>query len=306
MPVTFSNRKMQQWILALSIAAPLSAQAAIDIQFDYTYDGGFFTGANATRQAVLELAASTIESRLINETFDALTPSSSNIWELSFDNPGNSGAQVTLNNPVIPANTLKIYVGGSNLGNTGQLGNANFGMSYVGTQNWANTIGARNTTTNYEPLGGGITFNSGTNWYYGTDASGLQFSQYDLFSVATHEIFHMLGFGQSNAFTADTSGSQFVGSNVQSVAGGPVALNAVNGDHWAQSTTYQGTTASMVPGLVNGVRRYATELDFAVLRDIGYNVTSVPEPSTWALSVLGLLAVGFARRRAQLKAKALA
>ncbi len=304
MSVKLSNRNMLQWLLALSFAAPLSAQAAIDIQFDYTYDTGFFTGVNSSRQASLELAASAIENRLINETFAALTPNSNNQWQLTFDNPGNSGTQVTLNNPVIPANTLKIYVGGSNLGNTGQLGNANFGLSYVGTQAWANTIGARNTTTNYEPLGGGITFNSAINWFFGTDVAGLQFSQYDLFSVATHEIFHILGFGQSNAFTADISGSQFIGSNVQAVAGGPVSLNAVNGDHFAQSTTYQGQTSIMVPALVNGVRRNPTELDYAVLRDIGYNVTAVPEPSTWALTFLGLLGVGLVRRQVQRKAMA--
>jgi hypothetical protein len=306
MPVTFSNFKIKQWMLALSIAAPLGAQAAIDIQFDYTYDGGFFTGVNAARQATLDLAASVIENRLVNETFAALTPTSGNIFQLTFDNPGNSGTQVTLNNPIIAANTLKIYVGGSNLGASGQLGNANFGVSYAGTQAWVNTVSARNTSTNYDPLGGGITFNSATNWYFGTDASGLQFSQYDLFTVATHEIFHILGFGQSDAYDADAPGNQFVGSNVQAIAGGPVNLNGTNGDHWAQSTTFQGQTPIMVPGLVNGVRRQATELDYAVLRDIGYNVTAVPEASTWAMSALGLLAIGVLRKRSHNKAIALA
>ena len=281
-------------------AAPLASQAAIDIQFDYTYDGGFFSGINESRRAVLDLVASEIEGRLVNESFAALTPSGGNTWQLSFDNPGASGTSVVLNNPTIQANTLTIYVGGSSQGTSGALAEANYGIGYSGNLDWFNTFEARNSSTNYEPLGGGITFNADTNWYFGTNATGLSFSQYDFYSVATHEVFHILGFGQSDAYGANVAGGQYVGAQVQSLTGGPVTLNTANGDsgHFAPGTTYQGQSSIMVPALVNGVRRYATELDYAVLRDIGYNVTNVPEPSTWALSVMGLLAVtGAARRR---------
>lgn len=289
------NSTAKTWALAF-LALPAVSQAAIDIQFDYTYDTGFLTGTNASRQAVFEQVASDLEARLINETFSALAPSGQNTLQLSFDNPGNSGTDVILNNPSIAANTLKVYVGGSDLSASGQLGFSNYGIAYGGFSNWFNTIEARNSTTNYEPLGGGITFNSATNWYFGTDESGLGFSQYDFYTVVMHEMIHMLGFGQSDAFTADSSGGQFVGSNVQALVGGPVALNA-GGDHFAQSTSYLGDTSIMVPALVNGQRRYATELDFAVLRDIGYNITAVPEPATWALSLLGLVGVFAASRR---------
>lgn len=283
-------------LVAISLALPLISQAAIDIQFDFTYDTGFLTGENAGRQAVFEQVASELEARLINESFGALAPSGQNTLQLRFDNPGNSGTDVILNNPNIAANTLKVYVGGSDLSASGQLGFANYGTSYGGFTNWFNAVEARNSTTNYEPLGGGITFNSATNWYFGTDESGLGFSQYDLYTVAMHEMIHMLGFGQSDAFTADSSGGQFVGSNVQALVGGPVALNAA-GDHFAQSTSYLGDTSIMVPALVNGQRRSASELEFAVLRDIGYNITAVPEPATWALSLLGLVGIFAASRR---------
>lgn len=299
MPVPFSLRPVHGAALALAICAPLSAQAAIDIRFDYTYDGGFFSGANVARRDVLDLVAAQLENRLVNESFAALTPSGQNTWTLSFDNPGNSGTEVVLNNLSIAADTLTIYVGGSNLGASGTLGEANYGISYSGFTNWFNTMEARNTTTNYEPLGGGITFNSNINWYFGTSESGLQFSQYDFYSVAMHEVFHILGFGQSDAYDADVSGNQFVGSNVQALYGGPVNLNTASGDtgHFAQNVTYQGKTAAMTPALVNGLRRVSTELDFAVLKDIGYNITAVPEPSTWFMSVAGLLAVAAVRRR---------
>jgi len=296
MALYLRQKTAAQTLAAICLALPLVSQAAIDIQFDFTYDTGFLTGANAGRQAVFEQVASDLEARLINESFGALTPGGANTLQLSFDNPGNSGTNIVLNNPSIAANTLKVYVGGSDLSGSGQLGFANYGIAYGGFTNWFNTVEARNSTTNYEPLGGGITFNSATNWYFGTDESGLGFSQYDLYTVAMHEMIHMLGFGQSDAFTADSSGGQFVGSNVQALVGGPVALNAA-GDHFAQSTSYLGESSIMVPALVNGQRRYATELDFAVLRDIGYNITVVPEPATWALSLLGLIGVFAASRR---------
>jgi PEP-CTERM motif len=301
MTTTRSPRFIKQSLILLAVAVPLAAQAAIDIRFDYTYDGGFFSGVNENRRAVMDLVAGEIEGRLVNETFAALTPAGANTWQLSFDNPGNSGTDVTLSNPIIAANTLTIYVGGSNLGGSGPLGEANFGLSYSGFSSWFNAFEARNNTTNYEPLGGGITFNADANWYFGTDASGLAFSQYDFYTVAAHEVFHILGVGQSDAYDADVIGGQLAGSNVQALTGGPVALNTASGDtgHFASGTTYQGNTPIMVPALVNGVRRYATELDYAVLRDIGYNVTNVPEPSTWALTVLGLLAVAAATRRRQ-------
>lgn len=291
---------MQLALIGLLTAAPLASQAAIDIRFDYTYDGGFFSGINESRRAVLDLVANEIEGRLVNESFAALAPSGGNTWQLSFDNPGASGTTVTLSNPGIQADTLTIYVGGSAM-SPGQLGEANYGISYFGNTSWFNTFEARNSTTNYEPLGGGITFNANTNWYFGTDAAGLAFSQYDFYSVATHEVFHILGFGQSDAYDASVAGGQFAGTQVQALMGGPVALNTANGDtgHFAAGTTYLGQSSIMVPALVNGVRRYATELDYAVLRDIGYNVTSVPEPSTWALSVLGLLAMATAARKRQ-------
>lgn len=277
------------------LAAPLLAQAAIDIRFDYTYDGGFFSGANVSRRDALELAAQHIEARLVDEHFAALTPGGLNTWTLGFENPGAAGF-VELDNLSLAADTLTIHVGGMALGAGGPLGEANYSFSASGFSSWFATLGARNSSTNYEPLGGGITFNASANWYFGTDAAGIGFSQYDFYSVATHEIFHMLGFGMSDAFAARVDGP-FYGSSATQVYGGPVPM--FGDGHWDQSITVDGEVPNMVPALVNGVRRGATELDYAALRDIGYNVTTpVPEPATWLMGLAGLAVLGGWRRRA--------
>lgn len=277
------------------LCAP-AAQAAIDIVFDYTYDSnGFFSAAE--RQTVLELAASDIEARLTDEFFAELAPTGPNTLELVFANPGDFfAANVSLDVTLLPADTLRIYVGGSDLSSIGALGVASTGYSYGGFSSWVNQVEARLSTTNYDSLGGSITFDTGTSWYFGTSEAGQPFSSWDFYSVAVHEIFHILGFGGSAAFDADVSAGQLVGASVQAVAGGPVAL-AGDDSHWAQSTLYQGDTPVMVPALVNGQRNAATELDYAALADIGYTVSAVPEPAQWLLLLAGGLPLLLARAR---------
>ena len=288
-------------LTAAALGLPLGAQAQIDIVFDYSYDTGFF--ADASRKNILELAASDIEARLVDETFGAITPTGGNTWSLSFSNPSDDSARVSLNNLSIAANTLKIYVGGTNLGSLGPLGFADFGLGLSGNSAWFNQFNARNSSTNYDPLGGGITFNTAANWYFGADESAQPFAQYDFYSVAAHEIFHILGFGQGAAYAADLSadGKTFAGANVVGLVGAPVIVDWVNNDpaHWNQEVTFGGESPLMVPALVNGQRNAPTELDYAVLRDIGYNVTSaVPEPASWLMALVGVAALGARRRRA--------
>lgn len=293
-------RASARWLATALLSASFSVQAAIDIRFDYTYDGSFFSGPNEGRRAVLEQVASELESRLTGEVFAALSPGGFNTWQLSFDNPGNSGTQVVLDNLTLAANTLTLFVGGSALGNGAALGEANYGYSYTGLGSWVHAFAARNSANGFDPVGGGITFNTSVNWYFGIDAGGLQFNQYDFYSVALHEVVHMLGFGTSNAHDADVSGGVFVGSHVQALMGGPVALNTAASDtgHFARGTTYLGATPLMVPSIANGERRGMTELDWAVLKDIGHQVSAVPEPGAWALMAMGLSGLALLRMRA--------
>jgi hypothetical protein len=53
----------------------------------------------------------------------------------------------------------------------------------------------------------------------------------------------------------------------------------------------------MTASITSGTRKYFTDLDFAAMQDIGWQVTAVPEADTWAMLLAGLGLVGFATRR---------
>jgi hypothetical protein len=53
--------------------------------------------------------------------------------------------------------------------------------------------------------------------------------------------------------------------------------------------------AVMDPSILTGTRKYLTQMDLAFLRDLNY--VTIPEPSTVALCVSGLLCIGRQRRR---------
>ena len=98
---------------------------------------------------------------------------------------------------------------------------------------------------------------------------------------------------------------------LQKKDGAPVALTGLvplNGslDHWAEGTMSVALgiaqEAAMDPTLVNGTRKYFTDLDYAAMADIGWEVNvppPVPEASTWAMLMagLGLVAVAVRRRK---------
>jgi hypothetical protein len=166
---------------------------------------------------------------------------------------------------------------------------------------------------------GSLSFNSATSWFFDpTPQANATFAgQYDFFSVATHELLHVLGFGitsstdwgwKANLDTQDTR--YFVGSKVFEVHPSGVLLNAANGDHWAAGTLSfsmrDGTSQEtlMDPDIAAGVRKYLTTLDLRAMQDIGYvtNFTSVPEPSTYALGA-GVISVVWAWRRRRRRAQ---
>lgn len=311
--------------IALAMGVPVG-KAAITIQFDYTLDASsaspFFSLGSPARQS-LEAAGNAIGSAL-NDSLTSISPSSGNTWLARFVNP-TTGSVASALDMTVSANTVKVFVGARNLGAT-TLGEAGPGVAlWAGSAEFGQTVDYRGqnatgatadaaTSTDFGPWGGSIAFNNtGINWFYeatGNPSIKPASNQYDFYSVALHELGHVLGFGGSLSWDhyEATGPSRFTGPVSTSVHGGNVALDLVSPGHWQDGTvsTLPGTVlvreAAMDPSIANGQRKVFTALDWAGLKDVGWQVDGaqlnpVPEPAgLLAGSGLLLLSFGLWRR----------
>ena len=255
---------------------------SITIQIDYTLDTlGFF--ASQARRDLLQVAADTVGSQF-TDSLEAIQPSGADTWTAQFTNPA-TGANASLANPTIPANTILVYAGGrpSTGGELGIGGPGGYSVSSgTGDQAWLDRVASRGQAgalatpkTDFGPWGGSVAFNQSANWYFGTDSSAITQGQDDFVSVALHEMSHLLGIGTANSWFAQVSNGRFAGPNATLAydgAGSP-PLNG-SGDHWADGTTDDGHEAAMDPTLLQGTRKLLTSLDFAALDDIGWDLVA--------------------------------
>lgn len=261
---------------------------AVTLRLDYSFDQSGFFNDPARRQIIQQLADQ-IGSRL-DDNLAAIAPSGNNTWDASFFNPVTNSTTV-LNNPTIGANELLVYVAAAPIG-ADELGlTTTGGFSASGSRPWLETVRARgqagaltDVKTDYSTWGGMITFDSRANWSFAS--GGPASTQYDFATVATHELLHVFGFGLGEAaFTRNVTGwnglsGQFNGPSVVATMGSSVTVTGDEGypDHWAPGTTVGGQQSPMQPTLMMGQRRLITELEFAALNDIGWNVQGVAGP----------------------------
>ena len=266
------------WLVVGALLLPQApALGDLDIRFDYRYDTrGFFSGANIERRQILEAAAAIFEER-ISSTPPSITPSGINRWTLSFDNP-DTGTAVTLTNLHVPAGTMTVFVGARSL-SSDALAQAQFGYGYFGDSAWVKLFVGKNNTANFSPFGGAISFDESTPWFFDLKPDTLDLfpDKYDFFSVAIHEIGHLLGIsGRSRAFAALSVEGKFLGPVSQSLYGGPIPL-AEDGSHWQQDVLFEGSSPAMTTTISNNERKSFSKLDFASLVDIGYEL-KLPVP----------------------------
>jgi hypothetical protein len=297
-------------VLAALFAWTTPSAPALNIVFDYSYDtGNFFGGTNIWRRAYLDRVAEDVEARIGETKLRAIIPNvSSNLtWELDFSNPSVGGnTTVIVANRSIPANTIIIYVGArfySTSGNGyedisfGETGGAfadNIPGGAVGT-NWLYTILFRGqpggdivsglNTNEFGPWGGSVSFANNVDWYFDPDPATVDIppGKTDFYSVAVHEIVHSFGLGTCEAWDARvkviSEQSRFTGTNAVRVYGTNIpVITAANPQHWAEGVTsrnpYDGASqeAALDPSINGTFRKYLTDLDWAALKDLGWEI----------------------------------
>jgi hypothetical protein len=109
----------------------------------------------------------------------------------------------------------------------------------------------------------------------------------------THELGHILGIGTAASWDARVEGSVqdgyvFVGEHAKEAYGHESVPLDRYASHWAEGvmSVYNGQLqeTAMDPSTPRGERQWMTELDYAGLRDIGWQV---PEPAALVLLVSG-------------------
>ena len=256
------------WV-ALAVALPA---AAINIQFDYTYDSsGYFT-AHPQAKTILNTAALTFDR--FYDQLSAIAPGGQNHWNADFYDPS-TGANRSVRNLQVPADALIVYVGAYDLAG-GAIAESSPGWyTDSGSTSFLSTVANRGRSTSvFSPWGGSIAFDNQFNYDYTLDPPTG--SQVDFYSVAMHEMCHVLGFGSSTNFKNLVVNSQFTGAKAEALYGGPVPVTSDSG-HWADlnitSSVYGlgSQEVAMDTSIGYGMRKIPTDLDLAALADLGWS-----------------------------------
>src|SRR5688572_9682058 len=172
---------------------------SVDFVINATYDPNGFFDDHPQAATVLQAAANDLTSRLTDSLAAIPAPSGANTWTAIFKNPG-TGNSESIVNLEVPADKLIVYVGGRPLS---VRGSADTGFSYSGDTAWGDTVQGRGqpgavgpeaSRTDVSPWGGSIVFDENANWFFGVDPAGIAPGQLDFYSVAQHELGHLLGF----------------------------------------------------------------------------------------------------------------
>jgi RTX calcium-binding nonapeptide repeat (4 copies) len=240
-----------------AVSSGTQAARNFDIRFDYRYDtNGFFS--DPKRRAVLEAAANIWEG-IIKDEFPDIPVGTKTPF---VRNPQTDVSDTFVTDT--PIEDLLVFVGSRKL-EVNTLAN--------GAASGFFTNESRYTGSNFEPWIGSVSFDSNTNWFFDSTlntADDIPGDAYDFYSVALHELDHVLGFGTAKAFDNLVSGSNFIGDRAKAANGGtPIPLSPELG-HIADGYRINGIEPIMLTTSGAGVRHFATPVDIAALADIGY------------------------------------
>ncbi|MEE9395748.1 MAG: matrixin family metalloprotease [Methylococcales bacterium] len=277
-------------VLAVVLLLVNSSVNAVTINFNYDFDtNGFFN--DSSRRSTLEAAGTFFESHITDEL--KAIDSSEGRFDVKFTHPG-TGDEEMRTGYSVASDTLVVFAGGRGFGgHTLGVGGPG-GFSAGGSDSFLDIVRTRGKTDatgssilDFGPWGGSITFDTDSSWYFDQDTTTDEsFSGNDFYSVALHELGHLLGIGTSASWNDQVKGTLFTGS-----ASGSVNLDN-DTTHWQEGliSTINGVSqeTAMDPSLTVGTRKHFTDLDLAALQDVGWEVTAVPLPSALLLFGGGL------------------
>ena len=230
-----------------------------NIEFDYRFDtDGFFT---SEVRAVLEAAAQVWEDLILDEfpNFEAgQTLTVENLQTGQFET-------ITIDQEI---DDLLIFVGARNLAPAVGFGGPLNGA--IGDENVlrvSDDFRGQGPATNFEPYIGTVTFDPSANFSF--DINGPVAGQLDFFSVALHEIGHVLGFSTAPIFLSLVTDGFFSGPNALAANDGTAVpldptLHVQEG--------FMNNTVLLDPQLALGTRVLPSSIDLALLADIGFEI----------------------------------
>ena len=250
----------------------------LNIKFDYTYDNGFFNEPG--RREVLSYAGQ-LWSEIIGDDFDAIPAGST--FEIRHPSQSDETLKITLTEDI---DGLLIYVGardisGSTLGLGGPSGYSLIGDKY--TLRISDDFRTEGATENFEPWAGVLTFDDSFDTKWNSSLEDPATGENDLLTVALHEIGHVLGIGTASTFESLVQDQTFIGPNTINLNGG-VAL-PLHGDDAHVKDGYSENNVLMDPTTTVGDRVLISEIDKAILSDLGYSITGfVNNSETFSLT----------------------
>jgi len=240
----------------------------LDIYFDYRYDSKQ-AFQDPQRRALMQEAARAWTRYIISdfENIPAGTPMRTRDPE-HIDQPG---VVFTLEYDI---DDIAIMTGYTQIdGPEGVLGWSSLSITTREMdESLGNRLRERYEGSTFQPWIAQISFDEVENWFYDPTPNSdddVPDDKVDFLGTAIHEVGHVLGFATSNAFEALISGETFIGPRAVEVYGGPVPLEP-DLNHILHDTEINGKIPVMERGSPLGQRKRPTELDLAVLEDIGY------------------------------------
>jgi len=266
---------------------------AIGILWDYTYDtSGFFT---QERRDVLTAVSVSLSGYGFSrpELYDSDGDGDNEVFSIWINNPNDETNAFWVDSPTIGADTIRVFVGADSfdVGTTlAQTSTATIAKSGETIESLLTTY---DTNTAVNPIAGTISFNSDKNWFSGL-APIVPAEQFSFFSIASHELGHILGFGNSNAWKYNTwtdgDGNNFFFGEAGCASFGSDIPLTIDFSHFSQTTGFL-----MAPAIGTGTLVEWSETEKAIFRDLGYFAIPIPEPNLGLWSLAGLLVITMGR-----------